>query len=193
MVKKYTNSMLLERVKQLPSFVAFPKGLWIIGVRSQEDVPNMFDDKFYLFDGKKFVMVLTGTTNPGSTILRNFEKYNSVGAAVVKADQWYYNVWKYGLHKGKLPALLQTGAKITVYRDGDRDNKSEEIGVPVTGWFGINFHLNTYDLKSKVKKQDINGWSAGCQVCDTTADYLRVIAMAHDRNEPVSYCLLKEF
>ena len=100
---------------------------------------------------------------------------------------------KHGLHKGKMPALLQLGSRITVFRDGDKDDKSEEIGVPVKGWFGINFHLNTYDFQSKVKKQFINDWSAGCQVCDVTVEYLRLIALVHERNELVSYCLLKEF
>jgi hypothetical protein len=193
MVKKYTDEQLLERVKSLPSFVAIPNGLWIIGVRSQEDVPNVFDDKFYLFDGEKFVIALSGTTNPGVSVLKNYFKYNEKGAAIVKADEWYYNVWKYGLHKGKMPALLQLGSRITVFRDGDKDEKSEENGLPVKGWFGINFHLNTYDFKSTVKKQFINDWSAGCQVCDVPAQYLKVIAMVHERNELVSYCLLQEF
>ena len=193
MVKKYTDKQLLDKVKSLPSFAAIPKGLWIIGVRSEEDTPNLFDDKFYLFDAEKFVMVLSGTTHPGTTVLKNYFKYNAVGAAVVKADEWYYNVWKYELHKGKMPALLQLGSRITVFRDGDKDDKSEEIGVPVKGWFGINFHLNTYDFQSKVKKQFINDWSAGCQVCDVTVEYLRLIALVHERNELVSYCLLKEF
>ena len=87
-----------------------------------------------MFEGEKFIDVVTGTTNPGTPVLQGgFLKYNKVGAAVVKSDTWYYDVWAYGLHMGKMPALRQVG-KITVFRDGDKDSKSEEIGAPITGF-----------------------------------------------------------
>ena len=77
MVKKYTDKQLLERVKSLESFKGYPEGRWIIGVRSEEDLPNKFDDKFYTYEGTKFIDVVTGTTNPGITILKGgFKKFN---------------------------------------------------------------------------------------------------------------------
>jgi len=193
MVRKYTDLELLNRVKSISTFKSIPEGYWILGVRSLEDTPNVFDDKFYLFKGEVFIMVISGTTNPGTPILEGgFLKYNKQGAAVVKSDEWYYNLWKYGLHQGKMPALLQLGNKIKVFRDGDKDKKSEEVGNITEGFYGINFHSNNYDLTSKIKKVEINGWSAGCQVSNDIQNYKKVIDLV--KTQPsVSYCLIKEF
>ena len=192
-VKNYTTDQLLDRVESLKSFKTIPVGYWIVGVRSEEDAPNKYDDKFYLFNGEQFVKVVTGTTNPGTPILEGgFLKYNRVGAAVVKADEWYYNVWAYGLHKGKMPALRQVGNFI-VYRDGDKDGKSEEIGVPIVGsGYGINFHSISNDLSVKKIGENIGGWSAGCQVINNVEQYSMIINMIKNQNR-ITYCLLKEF
>jgi hypothetical protein len=190
-VKNYNDKQLLDRVKSLKSFKSIPLGYWIVGVRSNEDAPNKYDDKFYLFNGEQFVKVVTGTTNPGTPILQGgFLKYNKVGAAVVKADEVYYDVWKFGLHQGKIPALRQVGNFI-VYRDGDKDGKSEEIGAPITGsGYGINFHTCSY--LEKVVGENIGGWSAGCQVVNNTEQYYMVINLIKNQNR-ITYCLLKEF
>jgi len=192
-VKSYTDNQLLNRVKLLPSFKGFPKDFWILGVRSNEDAPNKFDDKFYLFRGEQFVEVTSGTTNPGLTILAGgFKEYNKAGAAVVKADEWYHGLWRSGKHRGKMDALLQIGSKIKFYRDGDFDGKSEELGMLMEGFIGINFHANTYNFKSQVKKEDINDWSAGCQVINDNAKYLKFIELCRPQKD-VTYCLIKEF
>ena len=190
-VKNYNDKQILDRVKSLKSFKGIPQGYWIVGVRSNEDAPNKYDDKFYLFNGEQFVKVVTGTTNPGTPILQGgFLKYNKVGAAVVKADEWYYDVWKFGLHQGKMPALRQIGNFI-VYRDGDKDGKSEEIGVPITGsGYGINFHTCSY--LEKVVGENIGGWSAGCQVVNNTEQYYMIINLIKNQNR-ITYCLLNEF
>lgn len=202
MVRKYSDSQLLARVKALGSFKSIPTGRWILGVRSNEDQPNYFDDKFYEFEGERFIQVLSGTTNPGTSILKGgYKHYNKLGAAIVRADRWYYNVWKYGLHKGKMPALLQIGAEIEVYRDGDLDSKSEELGQSRSGWFGINYHTNTYDFRQgnlKLTRSAIDGWSAGCQVINEREKYVKQMewyerALKEKRQEYVSYCLINEF
>ena len=192
-VKNYTTDQLLDRVESLKSFKTIPLGYWIVGVRSEEDAPNKYDDKFYLFNGEQFVKVVTGTTNTGTPILEGgFLKYNRVGAAVVKSDEWYYNVWAYGLHQGKMPALRQVGNFI-VYRDGDKDGKSEEIGVPIVGsGYGINFHSISNDLSVKKIGENIGGWSAGCQVINNVEQYSMIINMIKNQNR-ITYCLLKEF
>ena len=126
MVRKYTDKELLDKVQQLESFTEFPKGYWILAVRSKADKPNKFDDKFYIYKDTDFVRVLTGTTNPGLSILKGgWKKYNKKGAAVVKSNEWYYNIYKYGLHRRKMAALRQRREKpILYYRDGDNDSKS---------------------------------------------------------------------
>lgn len=192
-VKKYTDKQLLDRVKLMTNYKEIPSGYWILGVRSNEDETNIFDDKFYVYKADVFQMVLTGTTNPGTTILRNYYKYNSKGAAILASDRWYYNVWNYGMHRGKIPALIQTGAPVLVYRDGDKDGKSEQLGQAELGWFGINFHLNSYDLKNKIVKSQIGAWSAGCQVPNEPEKYVELMNIFKYISTPVTYCLINEF
>lgn len=190
MVKAYTDSQLLNKVKSLPSFKGFPKEYWILGVQSDEDAFNVFDDKFYLFYGEKFILVTSGTTNAGKNGLEKYDSYNKDGVAVIKTNEFYYNVWKYGLHKGKMRALKQV-RNFLISRDGDKDHSIEEgLSVPVI--CGINFHANNYNLDNKEIRETIGGWSLGCQVINNTPNYLKIIDFVEPQ-KVVSYCLLKEF
>lgn len=191
MVKTYNDKQLLDKVKTLPNFKTIPSEHWILGVRSNEDAPNSFDDKFYLFKGDEFIWVTSGTTNAGTPTLKQFEKVNKNGAAILKSDTWYYNVWKFGKHNGKVDALLQLGAAVQVYRDIDKDEKSEEQGKLESGYFGINFHPNTYDL-TKPSGSSIGWWSAGCQVVNNVTKYKEFIKLCKPQKN-VSYCLIQEF
>lgn len=190
-VRAFTDKELLARVKELKSFKEIPKGYWLLGVRSNEDTPNKFDDKIYLFKGEEFIIVASATTNPGTPTLKQFEKVNKAGAGVLKSDVWYYNLWKYGKHNGKVEALLQIENAVQVYRDTDKDEKAEEQGDLQTGYFGINFHPNTYDL-SEPSGTNIGWWSAGCQVVNDVNKYKIMIKLLKTEKS-VSYCLLKEF
>lgn len=189
-VKSYSDEQLLERVKSLDSFEGFPKGYWILGVRSQEDEHNVFDDKFYIFKEEKFVMVTTGTTNPGASPLAEYTKYNSEGTAIVKSDEWYHDLWTYGLHKGKMEALRQLHP-IKYYRDGNKNRKSEEIGKLYEGIIYINFHTSSY-TRTEGSSTTVGGWSAGCQVCNQFKDYYKIIHLVK-KQPAVTYCLIKEF
>lgn len=201
MVRNYTDKELLDKVKSLSSFKSIPKNHWILGVRSAADLSGKFDDKFYEFEGEKFIQTLTGTTHPGLTILSHYEKYNSLGSAVAKTNEWYYDLWKYGLHKGKMPALLQLGAPIKVYRDGNKNKQAEEIGKVYEGWYGINFHTNTYNWTPSnlaYTTEDIGAWSAGCQVPNQRDKFAAMMkyyekAAKAGTQKTVTYCLLKEF
>lgn len=190
-VRSFTDKELLERVKSLSSFKDIPKGYWLLGVRSKEDIANKFDDKIYLFKGEEFIIVTSATTNPGTPTLKQFEKVNKDGAGVLKSEEWYYNVWKYGKHQEKVEALLQLGAKVKVYRDTDKDSKSEEQGKLQEGYFGINFHPNTYNLNGP-SGSDIGWWSAGCQVVNNVDKYKIMIKLLKTE-KAVSYCLINEF
>lgn len=194
-IKEYNAKQLIKRVSSMIDFKEIPEGYWIIGVRNPHDSIDKFDDMFYLMKGKSIVMKTTGTTNPGLRVLRGgFRKYNNDGAAVLESDRIYYNVWKYGLHLGYMPALRQRGAEVTVWRDGDMDGKSEQIGKRTTGWYGINFHTATKSYLSRIIKATIGGWSAGCQVCNNTEEYMKIINTVKESKQPfVTYCLLKEF
>lgn len=193
MVRKYTDKELLDKVKELHNFKSIPQGYWILGVRSNEDTPDTYDDKFYLYHGEKFILVTSGTTNAGKNTMLEFEKVNKKGAAIIKADQWYYDVWHYGSHRKRVEALLQLGAKVEVFRDTNKDLKQDETGKTEKGWFGINFHPNTYNLESEAPVSNkIGWWSAGCQVVNDLSKYKHIIRLVKSQ-KVVSYCLIHEF
>lgn len=189
-MKNYTDEQLLNRVKGLKSFIRIPNDYWILGVQSKDDKFNEFDDKFYLFKGEKFIMVTTGTTNAGLTGLKHYDTYNPNGCAVIKTDEWYYTLWRPGLHKGKMRALKQYSA-IKYYRDWNKNDKAEEIGNINEGVIGINFHTASYQPYNVITRL-IGGWSTGCQVANNTADYYKILDYIGNQ-DVVSYCLIKEF
>lgn len=207
-VRSYEDYQILDRIKSLPSFTHIPKGRYIVGVRSNEDETNVMDDKFYVFEKEKFVEVLTGTTHAGGSVLKGgFKKYNAKGAFVLKANEWYYDFWTYGLHKKLMPALVQVGAALG-FRDGNMNGKAEEIGpqYKVSG-IGINFHTNTFEFKlinnvwkllDNTLSKIIGGWSAGCQVPNNRAKYTAIINWFKDAKQSgqqkyVTYVLLDEW
>ena len=191
-VRSYTDQQILDRIKSLPSFKELPNQRYIVGVRSNEDEVNVPDDKFYFFEEDRFVTMTTGTTNPGSPVLEGgFLKYNKLGAFVLKADEWYYDVWQPGLHRGKMPALRQV-LPMKGFRDGDMDGKSEEIGEMHEGLYGINFHTMDYNQQSKAVKSKINGLSAGCQVVNDVEKFYQLMAY-FKKQRKVTYVLLNEW
>lgn len=157
----------------------------IVGVRSTLDKPNEFDDIIGLVSGGKITWY-TGTTNPGVDWLKSL--MNPKGTAVLKPGQ-YIDTWGLGLHQGKYEAFKQI-KPVTVYRDKDLDDKSEETAVTDTGLFGINIHRANEKAISKF----IGKWSAGCQVLNNPADFASLLAAAKSSGlKSFTYTLLKEF
>jgi hypothetical protein len=199
-VRNYTSKQLLDKVKSLPSFNSkrgIPKNL-IIAVRSNEDTPDVFDDKMYMFLNGTFQFVTSCTTNPGGPVLLGgWRKYNKLGAAVLKSDEIYYDAYMKSNgtsirhHNGKMPCLRQIKS-MKYHRDGDNDNKSEELGQVYIDNYATNIHLNSYNFLNKLVRQFIGEWSAGCQVLNVAQDYTRMLSI-YPFNEPITYSLLKEF
>lgn len=192
MVRRYTDIEILKAAKALPSFAGIPTNFWIVGIRSKADVPDKYDDKFYLFKNEQFIMMTTGTTNPGKTGL--LKPVNEKGCAVVKSNQWYYDLWESGKHKGKMYALVQAH-NVLYYRDNDKDLSAEENGVLHEGVIGINFHTCTYitdkQIIAGIRGENIGSWSEGCQVCNIPTDYYHILDKVA-LQKYVSYCLLLE-
>jgi hypothetical protein len=197
-VRSYSDKQLLDRVKSLPSFKGVPDGIWILGVRSNEDVFDTFDDKFYIFEGDKFLEVITGTTHAGGKILKGgFLRFNKVGAFILKSDEWYHDVWSY-IYRSSRGHELRQVRPMMGYRDGDLDNKAEEIGEKIVGLFGINFHTNTFKWYNSVINWIIGSWSAGCQVTNRRDRFLYWMKIfkkrkANNTQKFVTYCLINEF
>ena len=189
-VRQYTTPELLKRVTKLDTFKGFPKDEFIIGVRSKENTKNVYDDKFYHYNGNLVcINVLTGTTNSGSYGFKNYLKWNSKGVAEIKANECYYNVWKPGLHKGKMQGLRQVGGFKVIRKKHENDS--------ILFWTiefnrGLNFHTNTYNKLSKVVKWFIGGWSVGCQVCNNPVDYYKSMKTLK-KQKRITYFLIEEF
>jgi hypothetical protein len=180
MVRKYEDKELLDRVKSLVNYQYIPHDYWAIAVRSNEDITDEFDDKIYLYRGEQFVMVTSCTTNKGLK-----------GTAVMKADVWNYDAYKYGLHKQKMKALRQVKG-IPYYRDRDFDGKTDASGTEYRDIIYMNIHGATYNEGSKKITQKIGGWSEGCIVLNRNEDYEKFIALA--KNQPTfTLCLINEF
>lgn len=108
---------------------------------------------------KERLIVYVITTDPG-LYYQKVKLLSSKGCAVLKPGQ-YLNCYQLGFHKkNDHKALVQTGGKITVYRDNDRDGIAENLGVEESGFFGCNIH----GAKKLTKTDKIGAYSAGCQV-----------------------------
>lgn len=196
-VKSYTDNQILERVEFIGGRVPNRGKYLIVGAQSIEDAPNLFDDKFYVYDGPDFMQVSSGTTNAGKTALLHFDQYNLSGAAVWKTDQWCPDAFRRGYHKasrkgGGMRALRQN-KPIWYYRDSDKDLKAEEIGELFYEIIWANMHGVDYDPYSTKIKDLINGWSFACQVWNRMGDYRQMVNAVWTRNKLVDYALLKEW
>lgn len=180
MVRKYTDKELLTRVKALPSFVKVPENYWLLGVRSIDDETDKFDDKFYLWKGEQFIMVTTGTTNKGLK-----------GTAVMMDDNWMYNSYRYGLHRGKMKAIRQVKG-VPYYRDKNFDGKTNQLGQVYNDLIYMNIHGATYIEGSDQILNKIGPWSEGCQVLNNNDHFEKIVELVRPQ-KIVTYCLIKEF
>lgn len=157
----------------------------IIGVRSKNNAPNVFDDLVGIVNKDK-VYWYQATTNAGTFWLLNPSRPQ--GCAVLKCGQ-YIDTYALGLHAGKYKALRQI-KPVTVYRDNDKDLLAEEQGILDTGMFGINIHRANEKWQSNL----VDKWSAGCQVLANPKDFKDFLNMCEQSKQNFfTYTLLKEF
>lgn len=187
-VRQYSDRQILDRVRALPSFRGFPQKFWLVGVRSDEDAFNRFDDKFYLFKGEQFIHTWRCTTNAGTDMLN---PTNPRGEAVLKSDGIYYDSHERRLHRGKVLAYCQR-IPLPLHRDADRDRRTEELGIAHNEIVGINIHPASYIFGSRVERETIQGWSQGCQVFAIRDDFDDFMKLT-DGQSVLTYCLLKEW
>ena len=138
----------------------------IIGIRSENNISNSFDDYMMLIYKENNEWVKKHypiTTDAGTYWLKN--PMNIKGTAILIPNQ-YKSAYKIGTHKD-YEALTQKG-EVEVWRDDNRDNILDfDIAKKEWGYFGINIHRsNPYTESTQVHK-----WSAGCQVFKKVNDY----------------------
>ena len=188
-MKRYTDEQLLDRVESLPTFTGWHVGIYDVWLRFSDGKANHFNDKVYTYEcltcgqRPKFIMVGTGTTVAGTKSLKEFEKYNKIGTAVLKSDIIIYDSHVYGRHKNYM--AYRQNKSFPHYRDGDKDELAEEIGEVYEGIIYANCHhagtLSTL----------IDGWSAGCLVRNVLKQWDSWMRFMKKRN--LNVCILKEF
>ena len=187
---------ILQRAENL-GYTIFKTGSYnlnLIGVRSEAITANAFDDTMYCVyrdsSGKWVELSFVITTDPGTFWLANPSRVS--GTAILVAGQ-YRGTWKLGLHRGKYDALVQTGGKVKVFRDRNRNSILEHDPENIEqGYFGINIHKSS----SVRTSTQVNKWSAGCQVFADPNDYKLFIELckisADIYGNSFSYTLLED-
>ena len=166
----------------------------IVGVRSPSNAINSFDDKVILVyrdqNGKLCANEYPITTDPGEYYTQQ-KLLNKAGAAILVPGQ-YRDVYKLGKHRGKYEAMVQTGGKVRVWRDGNKDDKLDRSGEIREGWYGINIHR----AGATGTTQKVGRYSAGCQVFQNADDFALFISLANKssgiRGNKFTYTLLEE-
>jgi hypothetical protein len=162
---------IIKSVMLKKNYAFFENGKYnlnLIGIRTNNKIPNNFDDwivAIYKDDSDKWVIKKwEATTDAGTYWLLN--PMNTKGTALLVPNQ-YRKGWRIGLHKGQYKALVQN-KPVQVYRDSDKDLILDYENTTIdTGIFGINIHRSNPSRPStKVEK-----WSAGCQVFADPKDF----------------------
>jgi hypothetical protein len=138
----------------------FDYDLNIIGVRNavSRRKPDLYLDDLYVYwkqAGSWRCFNAALTTTPGEYYLVHPMRPES-GCAIMAPGQ-YRKAYIKGLHRGT-PGLLQRGAKVSWYRDNDRDKVLDlDPSTIASGYAGLNIHRGG-------RSDRVGKWSAGCQV-----------------------------
>ena len=166
---------ILNRVESLGYKIFTQKeyDLNIIGIRSQDRRPGLFDDEICVCYKEGFDWIeerYKATTDP--SMEQHKDPDNPKGVAILKPGQ-YRGVYKIDKHAGKYYALCQRGAEVTVYRDNNLNERTDYINEE-SGYFGINLHRAH---PNKIV-QSTRAYSHGCQVIQNPADFTRLMGLA---------------
>ena len=165
-----------------------------IGVRSEQDIFNKFDDALVVIyrDKNKIweVRSYSITTDPGKVWQE--KPMNSKGCAILVPDQ-YRGVYKIDTHAGKYTALCQRRGNVKVFRDADKDHEHDrDHGTIDEGMFGINLHRS----RSTGDTELVGAYSAGCQVfknANDFKDFMKIVQKSADKfGNAFTYTLINE-
>lgn len=162
----------IKEVFKKKGYTFFDTGIYnlnIIGIRADNHEPNRFDDMIVvIYQDENYnwqIFKAEATTDPGRYWLLNPMRVE--GTAILVEGQ-YRGAYLLGLHKEQYTALVQRNAKVNVYRDRNKDEilDHDKDGIQ-EGYFGINIHR----ASSWRVTEDVEKWSAGCQVIQDPNKY----------------------
>lgn len=155
--------------------IIYVEGMYPDGTLN-DDVFNVWNDARLVIDFKKDIPEIIGaweaTTEPGKYYTE--KPFNVAGAARIAFGQ--YQSWQISNigqidQKNSQVALIQTGGKVTVYRDLNQDGTRTGDRLD-TGFFGIN-----QTGANDAPPNDIGIWSAGSLVGRNRDGHQQFIAM----------------
>jgi hypothetical protein len=184
-MKLYTQDELKARFAALG--FAWPQN-HLIGVRNTADQSDAYDDVFYWVEDGKLLHVYSGTTNPGSYYLQTFINKLIKGTAIMASNQQMVDGFLRGNYRGR--RCWRQIKPMKIFRDEDKDLRSEEVGIPFMGMFGIHIHA-MFATKKSIR---IFNWSAACQGMNVPEEWAEFVDRSYFKcNWYLTYTLLKEF
>lgn len=162
-----------------------PKAVCVIGVRlmaldeidiNAQYVSDQFDDLLVvavrnpITDGY-VATVFHATVDSGTKYTKS--PLNPGGVAMW-APGIIEDSHKWGLHKGRYEALVQS-KPVKFFRDNTLDDTQTYSGLVMSGHIGLNIHAADMDPFDEFdyEKDTIGPWSAGCWVIPSSVDYRR--------------------
>jgi hypothetical protein len=184
-MQQYTKDAI--RLRMFEYGMTWPQN-HLVGIRSLADEPDKFDDHFYWFEDGALFNVYEGTTNPGSYYLQNFINKLAGGTAVMASNQQMIDGFVKGEHHGN--DCWRQYKPMKVFRDSNKDLKSDETGIPFIGMYGIHLH----SMNRGVKSTRIFNWSAACQGMNVPDQWNEFISRSYEKCDKfLTYTLLREF
>lgn len=173
---------LIKTIAKQNNYVVYtrPYQLNIWGFRTNQNIPNRFDDEIHVFYKTGAIKweyhIFKATTDPGTYWLNN--PMQPQGTAILASGQ-YRNAYQLGLHRGEYMALVQV-KKVTVIRDYNRNARLDFFnGVKSTGLFGINIHRALRQGLTRF----VDKFSAGCQVFANASDFYKLIQLCENHRK----------
>ncbi|HEV2840304.1 MAG TPA: hypothetical protein VGW39_03180 [Chthoniobacterales bacterium] len=108
---------------------------------------GIYDDAIFIDAGENFV-AFNGNTDPSK--FRPGEGFSEATKGIASLDPGAWLVHRFDKHKGEYLALCQRAGKVTVTRDGKKENYKD------TGEFGINIHRGSFNGTSSLGCQTIH-------------------------------------
>jgi len=172
-----TLPLTLDRVLEAGHavFTTGKYNLNLVGIRTDDDRANTFNDRLCCVYRDEHGWVTRSwsiTTDPGTYWRTNPMRVR--GTAIMAPGQ-YRGAYRLGRHRGRYPALVQTGGPVGYYRDGNRDQvldmNPDSMGQ---GYLGLNIHRASLRAGGS---DTVDRWSAGCQVFKDPDQYKAFIAI----------------
>lgn len=154
---------LLQDVFKKKSYIWQPDKVNIVGIRSNDNTPDKFND-YICISYKDEFHIFNATADPGVYWLQNPERVS--GTFVMMPGQ-YVDSWQIGIHK-TYKALTQCKT-IRGWRDSNKDNLiNPDLHKVYTDGQGVDIH----HAHETVIQTVIDKYSAGCQVIQKFSDWL---------------------